>query len=161
MMQISLGPYVITEADRDSIWEVVRINEETLPEHYTLQFYYDIYENFPEGFLIARLDGKAVGYIMNRIERGISSFGLNFVKKGHVVSIAVLEEHRKKGIGTVLLNTAMERMKKRGCDEVFLEVRVTNDEAIKLYEKLGFVKVRTIQYYYSDGEDAYVMARRL
>lgn len=160
-MQISLGPYVITEATKDDIWEVIRINEETLPEHYTLQFYYDIYENFPEGFLIAKLNGKAVGYIMNRIERGISSFNLSFVKKGHVVSIAVLEEHRNKGIGTTLLTTAMERMRNRGCDEVFLEVRVTNYDAIRLYEKLGFVKVRTIQYYYSDGEDAYVMARKL
>jgi len=60
-----------------------------------------------------------------------------------------------------LLQTAIEQMKNRGCHEVYLEVRVTNEEAIKLYEKLNFVKVRKIEYYYSDGEDAYVMARKL
>ena len=78
-----------------------------------------------------------------------------------MVSIAVLPEHRRKGLGTALLQTAFERMKDRGCQEVYLEVRVTNEEAIRVYEKLNFVKVRTIEYYYSDGEDAYVMARKL
>ncbi len=158
---IKVGEYEIREASVDDIWEAIRINEITLPEHYTYEFYLDIHRNFPEGFLVAWHDGMAVGYIMNRIERGLSHFGFSIVKMGHVVSIAVLPEHRRKGIGTALLTTSMERMKEKGCDEVYLEVRVSNEEAIRLYEKLQFVKVRTIQYYYSDGEDAYVMARKL
>ena len=43
----------------------------------------------------------------------------------------------------------------------FLEVRVTNEPAIALYKKLGFEITRTINGYYSDGEDAYVMTKKL
>lgn len=161
MVLIKVGEYEIREATVDDIWEAIKINEKTLPEHYTYEFYLDIYRNFSEGFLIAWLNGNAVGYIMNRIERGLSNFGFTLVKMGHVVSIAVLPEHRRKGIGTALLTTSLERMKNRGCEEAYLEVRVGNEEAIRLYEKLNFVKVRVIRFYYSDGEDAYVMARKL
>ena len=40
-------------------------------------------------------------------------------------------------------------------------VRVSNTPAISLYEKLGFLKVSVSKRYYLDGEDAYIMARRL
>ncbi|MDR0797125.1 MAG: ribosomal-protein-alanine acetyltransferase, partial [Nitrososphaerota archaeon] len=43
----------------------------------------------------------------------------------------------------------------------FLEVRVTNEPAISLYKKLDFEISRTINGYYSDGEDAYVMTKKL
>jgi ribosomal-protein-alanine N-acetyltransferase len=42
-----------------------------------------------------------------------------------------------------------------------LEVRVTNAGGIALYKKLGFDVSRTIHGYYSDGEDAYVMSKKL
>jgi ribosomal-protein-alanine N-acetyltransferase len=45
--------------------------------------------------------------------------------------------------------------------QCFLEVRVTNDAATSLYKKLGFDVTRTINGYYSDGEDAYVMTKKL
>ncbi|MDG6930221.1 MAG: ribosomal protein S18-alanine N-acetyltransferase [Nitrososphaerota archaeon] len=137
------------------------VNETTLPEHYTQEFYREIYDNFPDGFLVVKLNGKVVGYEMNRLERGLSNFGFNFVKKGHVVSIAVIEEHRNKGLGTALLQESMNKMKENGCSEIYLEVRITNEPALKLYKKLGFSIIRTISYYYSDGESAYVMAKKL
>ena len=40
-------------------------------------------------------------------------------------------------------------------------MRVTNEAGITLYKKLGFEITRTINGYYSDGEDAYVMTKRL
>jgi len=45
--------------------------------------------------------------------------------------------------------------------EVYLEVRVSNTPAIRLYEKLGFKIVKVLEGYYSDGENAYLMAREL
>lgn len=99
---------------------------------------------------------------MNRVERGIGYLKKFIIKKGHVVSIAVLEEFRGQGIGRTLMLLGMEAMRKHyGAKEVYLEVRVTNTPAIRLYEKLGFVKVKRITGYYSDGEDAFVMAKEL
>ena len=160
-MQKIIGPYLLLEATEDDIWEVMKVNEVTLPEHYTPEFYMEIYENFPDGFLVVKLNGKIVGYEMNRLEHGLSNFGFSFVKKGHVVSIAVLEDHRNKGLGTALLNESMRKMKENGCSEAYLEVRISNEPAIRLYKKLGFAVIRTIPYYYSDGESAYVMAKKL
>ena len=100
---------------------------------------------------------------MVRIETGFSDFHrFKLTRKGHVVSIAVLPEHRLKGIGKSLLLTAMEKMVEHyKCQETFLEVRVSNTAAISLYKKLGYKEIRRIPYYYLDGEDAYLMSRKL
>ncbi|MGI0084550.1 MAG: GNAT family N-acetyltransferase [Nitrososphaerales archaeon] len=55
----------------------------------------------------------------------------------------------------------MEGMKQRGCSEVYLEVRVSNEPAISLYLKLGMRTVATHRGYYRDGEAAYLMSRPL
>jgi ribosomal-protein-alanine N-acetyltransferase len=52
----------------------------------------------------------------------------------------------------------MQYYKAKQC---FLEVRVTNAAGILLYKKLCFEVTRTLNGYYSDGEDAYVMTKRL
>jgi len=49
----------------------------------------------------------------------------------------------------------------KGCDEVYLEVRVSNEQAIRVYEKLGLETRSRLRGYYRDGEDAYLMAREL
>jgi ribosomal-protein-alanine N-acetyltransferase len=141
---------------------VTQINQTCLPENYTDIFFVDLFRRHPETFVVAEEDGKIAGYIMCRVEVGLSSIGLSgLVKKGHVVSVAVLPEHRRKGIGEALVTQAMAGMRKYNAKQCFLEVRVTNQEAISLYKKLGFEVTRTIHGYYADGEDACVMTVKL
>jgi ribosomal-protein-alanine N-acetyltransferase len=141
---------------------VTQINQTCLPENYTDIFFVDLFRRHPETFVVAEEDGKITGYIMCRVEVGFSSIGLSgLVKKGHVVSVAVLPEHRRKGIGEALVAQAMAGMRKYNAKQCFLEVRVTNQEAISLYKKLGFEVTRTIHGYYADGEDAFVMTIKL
>jgi len=138
------------------------INRTCLPENYTSFFFLDLYRRFPLTFLVAEEDEEIVGYIMCRIETGLPNFGFfGLIKKGHVVSIAVMPKHRRKGIGCMLMKEAMKNMEKYNAKECFLEVRVSNQPAINLYKKLGFQIVKTITHYYMDGEDAYLMARKL
>ena len=90
---------------------------------------------------------------------GFSNFKkLGFVKKGHVVSVAVLDEHRRKGIGKGLVEEAINGVKSKKCDELYLEVRCSNNDAVILYEKMGFIIKQRLKTYYRDGEDAYLMA---
>ena len=97
---------------------------------------------------------------MCRVERGISSYRTAApVKKGHIVSVAVSREYRKAGIGTELIKHSMKGMAEYGAKEFFLEVRRTNEAAIKAYEKLGFDVKRVLKGYYRDGEDAYLMVK--
>lgn len=146
----------------DDLQSVIRINRICLPENYADFFFIDLYERFPEAFIVAEENGEVVGYIMCRIELGLSNFGFSgLIKKGHIVSVAVLPQYRRKGIGQALIKKAMEGMQTYNAKQCFLEVRVTNTPAINLYKKLGFEITRTINGYYSDGEDAYVMSCKL
>jgi [ribosomal protein S18]-alanine N-acetyltransferase len=141
---------------------VIQINRVCLPENYTDFFFMDLHQRFPETFIVAEENNELSGYIMCRIEVGLSNYGFGgLVKKGHVVSIAVMPQHRRKGVAQALIKRAIEGMEYYKAKQCFLEVRVTNDIAISLYKNLGFEITRTINGYYSDGEDAYVMTKRL
>ncbi len=155
--------FVIDECRIEDLDRVIEINRLCLPENYPRYFFEDLLLKFPKAFLVARVNGEVVAYVMCRIELGFSDFSfMKIVKKGHIVSIAVLPEHRRKGIGTELMVKCMENMKKfYGVQEYYLEVRVTNVPAIKLYKKLGFKVVRVLSRYYRDGCDAFQMARKV
>jgi len=140
----------------------MHINMVCLPENYATYFFMDLYERFPETFIVAEEDEEIVGYIMCRIETGLPNFGLlGIAKRGHVISIAVLPDHRRRGIGTALVKEAMAGMRVYKAKECFLEVRVTNTAAVNLYKKLGFNASRVVHGYYADGEDAYIMSLKL
>jgi ribosomal-protein-alanine N-acetyltransferase len=72
-----------------------------------------------------------------------------------------MPQYRRRGIAQALIKRALDGMQFYKAKQCFLEVRVTNDAAISLYKNLGFAVTRTINGYYSDGEDAYVMTKRL
>jgi ribosomal-protein-alanine N-acetyltransferase len=64
-------------------------------------------------------------------------------------------------MASALMNVAMEGMGSYKAKQIYLEVRVTNQAGVNLYKKLGLDTTRTIPGYYSDGEDAYVMSKKL
>ena len=141
---------------------VMHINRVCLPENYSTFFFMDLYQRFSETFIVAEENGEVIGYIMCRIETGIPSFKLlGITRKGHVISIAVLPEHQREGIGHALMREAMQAMVNYKAKECCLEVRASNVPAVNLYRKMGFEVARTMGGYYADGEAAYVMARKL
>jgi len=143
---------------------VMYINQMCLPENYSSSFFLDLYERFPETFVVAEEEGVIVGYAMCRIERSMPSFRLIglMAKKGHLISIAVLPKYQRQGVGEALLQEVMKvLLESYEAKEIYLEVRVTNTIAISLYKKLGFQIEKTLHNYYADREDAYLMARKL
>lgn len=135
-----IGDCILRRAEPSDLIPVMEINLKTLPEHYSDYFYESLLAEIPEAFIVAEIEGKHVGYIMCKTEYGFSNFKkLGFVKKGHVVSIAVLDEYRKRGIGKALVEESINGVKLKKCDEFYLEVRCSNTDAVRLYEKLGFV----------------------
>ena len=152
--------YVIREATLKDLNDVIAINRSVLPENYPPWFFLEHLEQFPKAFIVAEIGGRVVGYVMSRVEYGWSNLVRGRpVKKGHIVSVGVLPEARRLGIATAMMSRAMKAMKIfYGASEVYLEVRVSNTPAISLYEKLGYKIVGRVPRYYSDGEDAYIMA---
>ena len=154
--------FKLRKFEPDDLQDVMRINRVCLPENYTDMFFMDLHERFPETFIVAEEDHDLVGYIMCRIEVGLSNYGLGgLIRKGHVVSLAVMPQARRKGVASALLNAAMAGMVSYKAKQIYLEVRVTNEAGVNLYKKLGLEVTRTIPGYYSDGEDAYVMSKKL
>ncbi|HJU95112.1 MAG TPA: ribosomal protein S18-alanine N-acetyltransferase, partial [Nitrososphaera sp.] len=157
-----VGDYAIRRCEASDLQAVIDINMAALPEHYSDYFFESILRELPEAFILAELNNKIVGYIMCKIEFGFSNFRkLGFVKKGHVVSVAVLEEHRGKSLGKALMVEGINGVMHRKADEIYLEVRVSNTSAIKMYQKLRFEIKSRLRSYYRDGEDAYLMALEL
>ena len=157
-----VGDYSIRRCEREDVPEVININSETLPEHYSDYFYYEILSEFPETFLVAELEGTIVGYLMCRIEYGFSHLKrLGLARKGHIVSVAVREQHRGKRIGSMLMQVGHREMTGKTATEAYLEVRVSNSEAIALYQRLGYKVSGRLESYYKDGEAALVMAAQL
>ncbi|MFX1303905.1 MAG: GNAT family N-acetyltransferase [Promethearchaeota archaeon] len=150
--------FLIRKCTLEDLDGVIEVNEKELPEDYPYFFYKSILDNFPECFLVAQNnDGKIIAYIMWRVEKAPSVNSLKYVNKAHLVSIAVSEEYRRKGIANILLSNSMKAIKKYKIHDYVLEVRVSNYTAIKLYEKYDY-KIESIKKnYYRDGENAYYM----
>lgn len=77
-----------------------------------------------------------------------------------IVDIIVKEEERQKGIASCLMDYMLSDLKE-SVKLITLEVRKSNTPAIALYKNFGFEIVNTRKKYYMDGEDAYLMGRRI
>ncbi|HIP57034.1 MAG TPA: N-acetyltransferase [Ignisphaera aggregans] len=152
----------IRPATLDDIDDIIAANIECLPEHYPLSFWREHIEKWGRAFYVAEVDGKVVGYVMPRVEEGTGFIKPVRRRLGHIVSVAVREKYRRRGLATMMMLATLESLKREfSVEEAYLEVRVSNEPAIRLYQKLSFVIVKRIESYYLDGEDAYVMAREL
>ncbi len=99
-------------------------------------------------YIVAIVDESVVGYT------GLFYGG----GQGQVTNLAVHPEWREYGIGSRLLVETFDFSYRMNLQGLSLEVRVSNDNAQTLYEKLGFTKVGVRKNYYREiGEDAYVM----
>jgi len=97
-------------------------------------------------------------------EAGVVGYSVLWVVRdeAELGNLAVAEGHRRRGIGAILLDHAVERARALGAANLFLEVRAGNRAATTLYESRGFrvVAVRR-EYYDSPTEDALVMLKSL
>lgn len=157
-----VGEYIIRRCAVEDLPHIFTINWASLPEHYSNTFFEQLLRDLPEAFLVAESDEKVVGYIMCRAEYGFSVMKrFSLAKKGHIISLAVLQEHRGRGLGHALVEVVLGALMDKGYSEVYLEVRVSNSSAVGLYESLGFDIVSRLSSYYKDGEDAYMMGKAL
>jgi len=80
------------------------------------------------------------------------------VGEAHIVTLAVREDHRRRGLGELLLIAAIEVAAAHRQEAMTLEVRRSNEAAISLYEKYGFIRAGIRRRYYTDTrEDAVIM----
>lgn len=101
-------------------------------------------------YLVAEAAGEIVGYA-----------GLLAVRdEGGIQTLAVAEAQQRTGLGRTLLDALLAEADRRGCRDVFLEVRAGNERAQSLYRRAGFEQIAHRRDYYGPGHDAVVMRRR-
>ena len=99
--------FSLRQFDANDLESVIEINRTCLPENYASFFFMDTFQNCPTAFRVAEVGMRVVGYIMCRVEHGFSDVKrLKFVRKGHIISIAVLPEFRRAGIASELVRQA-------------------------------------------------------
>ena len=111
-------------------------------------FHKDLTENANSQYIVGILDGRVAAY------GGIWLLS----EVGHITTIAVEGELRRNGLGDETLRVIINIGLKAGIKKFTLEVRASNEEAIRLYEKHGFKPIGIRKNYYKEiNEDALVM----
>lgn len=90
-------------------------------------------------------------FVMTNIENGT----------GHITTIGVAPEHRRRGLANKLLRHSEEALRKRDVSIVMLEVRVSNQAAQELYRGFGYSIAQRLPKYYNNGEDGFLMVKSL
>ncbi len=84
----------------------------------------------------------------------------SIVEEAHITIIAVRPDYQRQGLGQTLLLALLHAAHQRGLERSTLEVRISNQSAIDLYQKFGFkVAGRRKAYYEDTGEDALILWR--
>jgi ribosomal-protein-alanine N-acetyltransferase len=99
-------------------------------------------------FLVAEESGAVAGY----------AIAVAVADEAEILNLAVHPDRRKHGIGSRLLDSAVEEVKSRGAGQIYLEVRESNEAARRLYASRGFDEIAKRKRYYRDPvEDALVL----
>lgn len=134
--------------DIDDVYEVERLSYPTPWSRRA--FISELTENAYAHYLVARSQGQVVGYIGMWL----------ILDECHITNVAVHPAWRRRGIGRLLLQSAIEFAEAAGGKRITLEVRRTNLVAQHLYQSFGFRSVGIRRGYYTDNhEDAFIMIR--
>ena len=132
---------------RDVSW-MARIEQENFSMPWSEKAFMDSLSQEEALFLVAEEEDRVLGYI------GIY---LSF-EEGEITNVSVDSSSRNKGVGSELVEQLKKEAQARGTEKIFLEVRVSNEPAIRLYEKQGFEQVGCRKNFYEKPrEDAWVM----
>ncbi len=96
--------------------------------------------------------GQMVGFIFVMAEKDGT---------GHITTVGIAPEHRRRGLALMLLQYAEEALQKRRISLIMLEVRVSNVAAQNLYRGLNYSIVQRLAKYYNNGEDGFLMVKSI
>jgi ribosomal-protein-alanine N-acetyltransferase len=116
--------------------------------------------------LLGRWDTVAlVAEASDRAPSGITGFIIATRERrtvGRIVAVSVVPEARRVGLAVRLIGECERRLAAAGCRQVLLEVAVDNAPAQRLYDRLGYVTLRTLPGFYRRHQlDAFQMGKRL
>jgi ribosomal protein S18 acetylase RimI-like enzyme len=138
------------KADFDTLWRIDQacFDPQLAYSRPELAFYMRRPGSFT---LVAEGDGTLLGFTVAEARR----------KTGHIITIDVIAQSRRSGVGSALLDAAEEQLLRAGACTVALETPVNNEAAIRFYKQKGYFVEKTVAGYYSGQLDALVMTKDL
>lgn len=115
------------------------------------EYEYELYGNPFSHLFVIEVDGEIAGMMDIWVTFEIAQ----------LANIAVSEAYRRAHLGSLMMEFLIDFCNQKMCETISLEVRVSNEKAIAMYEKYDFIQVNTRKQYYEDGEDAYLMVKAL
>lgn len=146
-----MNDLIIRQADKKDIDAIARLEEVCFTVPWSrASIAHELTENPMAFYIIAELNGKAVGYA------GV----WHILDEAHITNVAVAPEHRGKHIASAIIAVMIEFSTRNGIRRFTLEVRSSNEAAKALYRKFDFKEEGLRKGYYEDnGEDAVIMWR--
>jgi [ribosomal protein S18]-alanine N-acetyltransferase len=142
---------MIRKTKINDIYELVNLEKMVFEQSLGESFLYDeLMLNPFAHYFVLETDNQIIGYIGFRA----------IDDQAEMMNFAINPNKQKQGNGSKLLNYSIEYLQNLGVKKISLEVRVSNENAIKLYEKNGFIKSHTRKNYY-EKEDAYVYIKEV
>lgn len=135
---------LMTEKD---LPQVISLQHQLFKQQFNFEDYVQD-KMFHYGIVIEETN-QVVGYLVGQI----------IFEMSDLYYVAVHPNYRSRGYGKLLVDQFIHDAYKNDGDTMSLEVRMSNQAAISLYEKCGFISVGTRARYYADGEDALLMTR--
>ena len=158
-----MDSWEIRKAVETDLQDIIRLWKRNIRTINTASDIADLFHPFKKYYLVAvytdagtanngRLEGRerVIGFVGGAIRSG----------HGHISGIAMDREYRMKGVGKRLLKTVGAEFLADGFEQITLEVRKSNRNAIRFYKKNGYKKSYDIKGYYADGEDAIVYEKK-
>lgn len=146
----SHGPVRIRPMTEDDIARVLEIERASFTVPWTPATFFGLLRRPDAHLRVAESDGEIVGYAAVWVVLDQAELG----------DLAVVEGRRGQGIGTRLLGCVLDLARAHGVRDLYLEVRVSNTTARRLYERHGFrLAGRRPGYYARPKEDALVLRR--
>jgi len=136
----------------EEIKKLVKIAKLSFPQtnNYSKSYFEKYYFQYPEGFILAKDNNKIIGYVVLQLFKDNSA---------KIISLAVVPNYQRRGVGSFLLKCSFNKLKKKKVDKIILHVRIKNKKAINFHQKFNFKILKIVRNYYSNGEDAYLMSK--
>ena len=145
---INMDFLTVSPFEKDDISALVEIENEAFSTPFKEKDFLDIYESEISSVLVAKMGGRVVGYV---------SFTI-IIDECQIINFATKNEFKRQGVGKKVMEALLDHGRTCGVTKYFLEVRQSNEGAISLYKKYGFVPVGISKNHFSQPrEDAILM----
>jgi [ribosomal protein S18]-alanine N-acetyltransferase len=132
---------------------IVAIENESFVDPWDQSVFLEALTYYPSTYFVAVCEGIVAGFVVG----GLEDTGEHIY--GHLCNVGVSPRCRRRGVGKLLIRRVEHQFALDLATGVQLEVRVSNTEAQKFYQRLGYRPVFGIDQYYANGEDALIMMK--